>query len=247
MKISFLKIASIYLIVLGTFSIIFFDNNEIIALGTENGPIEILGAIFFLLAASLFIAAYIYSSNAGNKLRRFTTHKNLFYLLLGVLFLVCFAEEISWGQRIFNWETPELFNQINLQKETNLHNIWLFDSTESDSSRKSTMHTMLFNMNRLFAIFWLSFCVIVPIIDRFSLRMRNFFKTIGLPITPLWIGMLFVTHAIVFQIIYSFIDLPHDVRNSVNELKESNYAFIFSIFAYYELRRNCKQSDFLSR
>jgi hypothetical protein len=244
---SFLKIAFLYLIVLLTYSIILFNDNEITALGIEDGPIEILGAIFFLLAASLFIAAYIYSSNAASKLRRINTHKNLFYLLLGVLFLVCSAEEISWGQRIYNWETPELFKQINVQRETNLHNILLFDSTESDSSRKSTMHTMLFNMNRLFAIFWLSFCVIVPITDRLSLRMRNFFKTIGLPITPLWIGMLFVIHAIVFQIIYSSMDLPHGVRNSVNELKESNYAFIFTILAYYELKRNCKQSDFLSK
>ncbi len=115
------------------------------------------------------------------------------------------------------------------------------------SSRISTVHTMLFIMNRFFAIFWLSFCVIVPIIDRFSLRMRNPFKTIGLPITPLWIKMSLVTHAIGFQIIYSSMDLHHGVRNSINELKESNYAFIFTIRAYNELRRNCKQSDFLSK
>ena len=32
-------------------------------------------------------------------------------------------EEISWGQMIFNWRSPKLMNTINLQNETNLHNI----------------------------------------------------------------------------------------------------------------------------
>jgi len=51
-----------------------------------------------------------------------------------VLFLVCLAgcalfflfgagEEISWGQRIFDIETPESLNEINTQREMNLHNI----------------------------------------------------------------------------------------------------------------------------
>ncbi len=36
-------------------------------------------------------------------------------------------EEISWGQWIFNWSTPEHFEEINYQNETNLHNTskWL--------------------------------------------------------------------------------------------------------------------------
>ena len=33
------------------------------------------------------------------------------------------GEEISWGQRIFGWETPESLQAANLQEETNIHNI----------------------------------------------------------------------------------------------------------------------------
>lgn len=43
-----------------------------------------------------------------------------------ILTLVCvyFAgEEVSWGQKIFLWETPEFIGAINDQNETNLHNI----------------------------------------------------------------------------------------------------------------------------
>jgi hypothetical protein len=43
-----------------------------------------------------------------------------------ILTLVCvyFAgEEVSWGQQIFFWETPEFIGALNDQNETNLHNI----------------------------------------------------------------------------------------------------------------------------
>src|SRR3990172_6826054 len=47
--------------------------------------------------------------------------------------LVCLAslyfagEELSWGQQVFQWQTPETWKEINDQQETNLHNIssWL--------------------------------------------------------------------------------------------------------------------------
>ncbi|MDQ0768122.1 hypothetical protein QF031_000871 [Pseudarthrobacter defluvii] len=39
----------------------------------------------------------------------------------GVWFLA--GEEISWGQRIFGWQTPEAMEAINRQGETTVHNI----------------------------------------------------------------------------------------------------------------------------
>jgi hypothetical protein len=36
--------------------------------------------------------------------------------------LVIFGEEVSWGQWLWRWESPEVFVEHNLQKETNLHN-----------------------------------------------------------------------------------------------------------------------------
>ncbi|PNI10459.1 hypothetical protein CXX84_03090 [Arthrobacter sp. AFG7.2] len=40
---------------------------------------------------------------------------------LGVWFLT--GEEISWGQRIFGWATPDALNEVNRQGETTVHNI----------------------------------------------------------------------------------------------------------------------------
>lgn len=52
------------------------------------------------------------------------------FLLAIILFLMA-GEELSWGQRIFNWKTPDLIATYNIQKETNFHNLatQLFQNT----------------------------------------------------------------------------------------------------------------------
>lgn len=50
-----------------------------------------------------------------------------FRLFFGLLALACLyvaGEEISWGQRLFEIQTPEFFSEHNLQNETNLHNFF---------------------------------------------------------------------------------------------------------------------------
>ncbi|MCF6363603.1 MAG: tetratricopeptide repeat protein [Gammaproteobacteria bacterium] len=47
-----------------------------------------------------------------------------FFLLLGIACFYVIMEEISWGQRIIGFDSPELFKTKNLQGETNLHNFF---------------------------------------------------------------------------------------------------------------------------
>jgi hypothetical protein len=42
---------------------------------------------------------------------------------LALFFLVCAGEEISWGQRILGFGTPEGMQEVNEQQEFNLHNL----------------------------------------------------------------------------------------------------------------------------
>ena len=57
-------------------------------------------------------------------------------LLLGFVFLFVAGEEISWGQRIFQFQSPDWFLAHNRQEETSIHNLqlgqfkvkyWIFD------------------------------------------------------------------------------------------------------------------------
>lgn len=83
---------------------------------TERGIIEWLQFGLLMLAASIAI---------GSSAVLFQKRKWLLFIVtvvtsLGFLFLA--GEEISWGQHILNFETPEYFTQTNLQNEVTLHN-----------------------------------------------------------------------------------------------------------------------------
>lgn len=90
---------------------------------TAEGVIEKYSSSLFLISGLILIITSI------------QVHKNLFpskkkkqiitiLILLSGLFIFLFGEEISWGQRIFNWETFGVFNDYNYQKETNSHNFF---------------------------------------------------------------------------------------------------------------------------
>ena len=54
-----------------------------------------------------------------------------FYLVLATGLAFGALEEISWGQRLFGWSTPEGFAAVNVQGETTLHNIAEVDRIEN--------------------------------------------------------------------------------------------------------------------
>lgn len=43
-------------------------------------------------------------------------------VIMATSLMFIFGEEISWGQRIFDWESTGVYNNYNFQKETNIHN-----------------------------------------------------------------------------------------------------------------------------
>ena len=47
-----------------------------------------------------------------------------YFILLTLSLFYVSGEEISWGQRLFSFSTPELLQQHNLQHEANLHNLF---------------------------------------------------------------------------------------------------------------------------
>jgi tetratricopeptide (TPR) repeat protein len=52
------------------------------------------------------------------------TRYRWFFSLLAVACSYVFLEEISWGQRIFGFDTPEFLKSRNLQGEANVHNLF---------------------------------------------------------------------------------------------------------------------------
>lgn len=90
-------------------------------LNNENGIIE-LGTVLVLLPGIIYGLLCL-------KLSRYLPNKLIFsWLLLIIIACIYFAgEEISWGQHLFSWKTPESIKILNDQGETNFHNMssWL--------------------------------------------------------------------------------------------------------------------------
>ena len=79
-------------------------------------------ATYVASAAMAFVGAHV--------LRRLGHPRiAVFQVLLAGAFIFSALEEISWGQRLFGWSTPEAFTGINEQEETTLHNIPVLETT----------------------------------------------------------------------------------------------------------------------
>ena len=93
-------------------------------LTNEDGVIENATVLVYLFSFifSLLIA------------KQFKSKKILFslFLILGIGFFIIAFEEISWGQRILDFENPDWFPK-NIQKETSIHNLKVFQDYRATS------------------------------------------------------------------------------------------------------------------
>ena len=85
--------------------------------GAEDRSYEWIGFTGFFGAGVYSLLTLLYRKKMPGK------KVALYFLGLGFFYIICAGEEVSWGQRVFGWETPESFAEANEQGETNLHNL----------------------------------------------------------------------------------------------------------------------------
>ena len=144
---------------------------------SENGLVESLQVIF-LFVTVIFILKFI-KKNLNNAHVAFKIFIILY--LLGILYY--FFEELSWGQHIFGWQTPEFFSNLNYQNETNIHNI-----------------SSLFNeLPRNFLLIWcsLSFIIVKILKSDFLLLKYFIFPNINLKLISFLILIFFIPNLFV--------------------------------------------------
>jgi hypothetical protein len=153
------------------------DSDAVSAIGVEDGLFENVTAACFLAASACFLASFLRT-------------RSWFLLLMSFVFFLGFGEEISWGQRIFGFRTPEAVAAINVQKEFNLHNIELLNAKRMDKSDKTGVEK-LFTVNFLYKLFWLTYGVVLPIIACGMRPAAALLSRLRIPLPPIAIGMLF--------------------------------------------------------
>ena len=132
----------------------------------EDGPVENASALFWFSSSMLMGAAFFRS-------------RVIWHLLLAIVFFLCFGEEISWGQRVLGFSTPEYFQHRNLQGEFNIHNLEFFD--RRGSSRPGIWQNF-FSLGRLFSIFWFAYFCVLPRIFSVSSTVEAVVLRLGIPV-----------------------------------------------------------------
>ena len=84
----------------------------------ENNSIEMLTFIFLLVASIIGLKLA-----SDSYLKKTKTYVWIFITLFSILLFIVAMEEISWGQQLFKFKTPEAIAPLNAQGELTLHNI----------------------------------------------------------------------------------------------------------------------------
>jgi hypothetical protein len=195
----------------------------------EDSLIEYLGALGFFVAGVAFLAAF-FLERTGNRLGPIRTPRNLVYLGLAAILLFGAGEEISWGQRILGYGTPDTFEE-NEQEEVSIHNLPLFDTSNAGN---------LLQFNRLFILFWFTIGIFIPLAAISSKSIRLKLRELGIPVVSLTIGGLFLINYVLSKM-YGFVfdgdklEDPQRWDGRLSEIRESQEGVIFALVGIYIL------------
>jgi hypothetical protein len=221
---------NVYLMITGSglliiYSMFFFlDLDTITRIGQEDQLIEWLTCLFFFAASVFYSITFIRS-------------RNLVFLIVALVFFFGAGEEISWGQRLLGFHTPESLYNVNVQREFNLHNIAIINNRNFDGSLKHGIYKLL-NINFLFKLSTLIAGIALPFCVYHTKFISGITTKLKIPVPPISIGIFFLLSWVIYQYISKFI-LPDDVSfecfdatQETFELAESFILMMISIFFF---------------
>ncbi|MCB1477545.1 MAG: hypothetical protein KDJ62_01435 [Rhodobiaceae bacterium] len=178
----------------------------------ENGPLEVIGFASCVVSAGLFAWVARYYA------RKSEWVSVAWFAAMSVALFLCAMEEISWGQQIFKWATPDYFAG-NMQGETNIHNMPMVHGRLQEAC-----------IELVFVYF-----VIVPVLGRFSNTVMRLIEKVKLPLPPFsvsaLVGACFVLANGPFAFSYYF---SQGTPINYGEMQEAFYQLCFVLFSYNE-------------
>ena len=210
-------IAIIFYFLLGYMTLT-LGNDWAARLYPEDHYFENMGAISLFVASAISLYLFFQALKA-RKVANTHWIKLGVYLGFALLYFFGAGEEISWGQRIFNFQEPPQMAEENVQGEFNIHNLAIFENSE------------LLKADTIFTVFWMAVGVLIPAASLVWKPFRQFAEKF-IPI-PYWgIGILFILNyigakaaKILFPSSYHFETIKF--AQAVQEIKESNYELLF--------------------
>ena len=143
----------------------------------EDGFIEWMTVLPLLLMAAISI----------KRLLRLPAQRSAYFKISVLLFLgfCLFAagEELSWGQRLFNWKSTDFFTANNAQKETNFHNLIVAGTS---------INILIFS--RLMMVVMIIYLLVLPVLYSRNPKIARLAEKFVIPIPRVYqiIGLLAV-------------------------------------------------------
>ena len=202
------------------------DGSSVDWLVKEDGLVEWVGAIGLLIGGLSFLAAFL----AARRTRpAYMAPIGVWALLLVALafFFFC-GEEISWGQRVFGWGTPESIGGVNAQDETTFHNV-------------NFLQGGMFDGDRLFRVAWIGFFVLVPLGCWAWPRLRRLLDPL-VPVVPAWLALLFLASWVIALIALNLFDTSsytseYPISHATSEIQEGVVEVLMAVAGLLTLRR----------
>jgi len=200
----------------------------------EDSLYESLSPLYLAVSAIMFGLAFYRSRgrlgfNAAGLQR-------LSFLGLAGTFLAATFEEISWGQRIFNFATPNFMEDANAQKEFTFHNLKFFQGDDA---------VLPLDFDQLAAIFALTMGLLIPVACAVIPALGAFVHP-RFPVLPIQFSVLFAMNyglqKLAVRFLPLFPELYHNTTRKmpavVHEIREHNYGLLLmiSIAFFFVLR-----------
>ena len=197
---------------------------SVVRQSVEDGPVENLTALFFLIAAGMvFVAA---RRLRGEPRAGRSAHPAWLFAAAVVLFVFA-GEEISWAQRILGFGTPVPLGEVNRQDEFNVHNLEI-------------VHRTFGGTHRFLSLMMLGLGLGLPILARIP-ATRGLIARLGIPVPSASAAVLFVG-AYVYGQVFALVprhadpDLQFEFLYSAIEVRELILAAATLLFATEILR-----------
>ncbi|HEX5342560.1 MAG TPA: hypothetical protein VFX55_08710 [Duganella sp.] len=189
------------------------DNAASWRLLVEDGIVEWMQFLCFALLSGLlgFLAVEQWQREPKINLQ--------FLAFVGLCALVGLAalEEVSWFQRVLHIVPPEFFAQNNRQGETNLHNLAL---------GKSSLHKAV--LLKIIAVVGLTHNVILPLLARKKVAVRDFVEKFGLYLPPLSASLIYIV-----LVALSHVLIDHPRKGELGEIFGAMHYLVTVVAAYF--------------
>lgn len=176
---------------------------------------------------ALFIAFIVSVRRYFRSQQRFKLRGKLILLFVAFVCIFGAGEEISWGQRVFNIETPETWKERNAQEEFNLHNL-----TFEWNGEEIKINKLVFGRGLTLAL--ITYLFIMGPLYRRRPGFRRFIDRLGIPIATV---PQTIAYLVVVAFVETLIDSPK--RGEMTEFAGSlvfllNIAFPYNRAIYGE-------------